>query len=141
MPLRVVIDSSVLRAGFVSRSGASRVLLNQAFKRRIEAVASTALMVEYADVLLRPVTLKAAGMSGREAERFLAAFCGVCKPVPIDIRWRPQTPDQGDELVLEAAINGRAAVIVTFDLRHLEAAARRFGICALRPATVLDLLP
>jgi len=138
--MRVVIDSSVLRAGFVSQSGASRVLLIRAFKRLIKPVASTALMLEYTDVLLRPVTLRAAGMTGRDAERFLAAFCGVCEPVPIDIRWRPQTRDQGDELVLEAGINGRAAAIVTFDLRHLEAASRQFGIRALRPATVLKLL-
>jgi predicted nucleic acid-binding protein len=129
-----------LRAGFVSGSGASRAVLILALQRRVEPVASTALMLEYADVLLRPETLKAAGVTRHEAERFLAAFCGVCEPVPIDIRWRPQTPDQGDELVLEAGINGRAATIVTYDLRHIEAAASRFGIRAQRPATVLKLL-
>ena len=44
--------------------------------------------------------------------------------------------DPGDELVLEAAVNGQADAIVTFNEKHLRE-ARRFGIAVIRPAEVL----
>jgi predicted nucleic acid-binding protein len=51
-------------------------------------------------------------------------------------RWRPLLRDPGDELVLEAAVNGRASVIATFNERDLRG-ARDFGIEVLRPGDVL----
>ena len=44
------------------------------------------------------------------------------------------------ELVLETAVNGRADVIASFDLRHLAAASSRFGIAVARPAAVVRRL-
>jgi len=46
--------------------------------------------------------------------------------------WRPQLADPGDELVLETAVNARAELIASFDLRHLAKAAARFGIDVAR---------
>jgi predicted nucleic acid-binding protein len=48
--------------------------------------------------------------------------------------------DPADEMVLEAAINGRAAAIVTFNAKDFEPAASRFGLSVLRPAAVLDMV-
>ena len=42
--------------------------------------------------------------------------------------------DPGDEMVLETAVNGRADLLVTFNLRHLAAAGRRFGIAVEVPS-------
>jgi hypothetical protein len=53
------------------------------------------------------------------------------------VRWRPQSPDRGDDLVVDAAVNGLADVIATFNLRDLKAPAARFGIVAETPADVL----
>lgn len=136
-PPRVLIDTSVLRAGFVSARGASRELLLAALDGEVLAVASTALMLQYEDVLLRPDTLAAAGVPADDARDLLDDLCAACLPVAIDVRWRPQSPDPGDDLVLEAAVNGLADTIATFDLRHLRAAAARFGVAAEPPADVL----
>jgi hypothetical protein len=38
---------------------------------------------------------------------------------------------------LEAAINGRADALVTYNVRDFEVAARRFGLRIARPAEVL----
>jgi hypothetical protein len=38
---------------------------------------------------------------------------------------------------IEAAVNGRAEMIVTHNVRHLEGPARRFGIPVFRPGEVL----
>ena len=137
MPPRVLLDTSVLRAGFVSDAGASRRLLTAALTGRIIAIASTALMLEYEDVLLRPETLERAGVPARDALAFLDGFCALCRPVTVRVRWRPQSPDSGDDLVIDAAVNGLADAIATFNLRDLRAPAARFGIMAEPPADTL----
>jgi len=137
MLLRVLLDTSVLRAGFVSDAGASRRLLLAALTGRVTAIASTALMLQYEDVLLRPDTLQQASAPARDALEFLDGLCAVCLPVTVRVRWRPQSPDSGDDLVIDAAVNGLADVIATFNLRDLRAPAARFGIVAEPPADIL----
>ena len=137
MSLRVLLDTSVLRAGFVSDAGASRRLLTAALTGRVTVVASTALMLEYEDVLLRPKTLEQASVPARDALAFLDGFCAVCRPVTVWVRWRPQSSDVGDDLVIDAAVNGLADAIATFNLRDLRAPAARFGIAAEPPADTL----
>jgi predicted nucleic acid-binding protein len=55
--------------------------------------------------------------------------------------WRPQLRDPGDELVLEAAVNGQAAAIVTFNHRDFGTTPARFGIEVLSPPEILIPLP
>ena len=61
-------------------------------------------------------------------------------PVAIDVTRRPQSVDPGDDLVIDAAVNGFATTIATFDLNHLRSVAARFGIVAERPVDVLRRL-
>ena len=137
MPLRVLLDTSVLRAGFVSDAGASRQLLQAALMGRITVLASTALMLQYEEVLLRPETLQRADVGAHGALDFLDGLCAVCQSVAVRVRWRPQSPDSGDDLVIDAAVNGLADIIATFNLRDLRAPAARFGIMAEPPADIL----
>jgi hypothetical protein len=51
--------------------------------------------------------------------------------------WRPQLRDPGDELVLEAAVNGRGTTITTFNRRDFQPAASRFGIDILLPSEAI----
>ena len=55
----------------------------------------------------------------------------------VRVRWGPQSPDSGDDLVIDAAVNGLADAIATFNLRDLRAPAARFGIVAELPADLL----
>ncbi len=135
--MRVLLDTSVLRAGFVSGAGASRQLLRAALMGRIIVMASTALMLQYEEVLLRPETLRRADVGAHDALDFLDGLCAVCRPVAVWVRWRPQSPDSGDDLVIDAAVNGLADIIATFNLRDLRAPAARFGIMAELPADIL----
>lgn len=61
-------------------------------------------------------------------------------PVPSFFLWRPVLRDPADEHVLEAAINGQADAIVTFNVRHFAPAAGRFRLQVLRPGEVLRRL-
>jgi predicted nucleic acid-binding protein len=46
-------------------------------------------------------------------------------------------PDADDDMVLEAAVNGRADGIVTFNRRDFRLAATQFGIAVLSPGDAL----
>ena len=140
MALRVLLDTSVVRAGFVGVAGASRLLLRAVLTGKAIAVASTALMLEYEAVLLRPETLEKAGATESDALDFLDGLCAACQPVTVRFRWRPQSPDDGDDLVIDAAVNGLAHAIATFNLRDLRAPAARFGVMAELPAATLTRL-
>jgi predicted nucleic acid-binding protein len=107
---------------------------------KLRLVASSTLFLEYEDVLLRPEQRLAHGLSEEEVEMFLASLAGWIEPVDIHFRWRPQTTDPGDEMVLEAALNGRADALVTHNVRDFAAAALRFGLAVLTPQEVLERL-
>jgi predicted nucleic acid-binding protein len=51
--------------------------------------------------------------------------------------WRAQLGDPDDDMVLEAAINGRADAIVTFNVRDFGVVPGRFNIRVLRPGDAL----
>jgi len=84
--------------------------------------------------------MRAAGLSAHEVVEYLNAVVDLVEPVEIWFLWRPQLRDAGDEMVLEAAINGRADAIATFNLRDFGPAQTRFGIEVLTPSGVLKRL-
>jgi predicted nucleic acid-binding protein len=67
----------------------------------------------------------------------LAALASVTEPVEVRFAWRPQLNDPGDEMVFDAAINGRADVLVTHNLADFAVAAPRFGLVVLSPGELL----
>lgn len=81
------------------------------------------------------------GLSPERTEAFLIGLAGIIEPVKVYYRRRPQMQDVDDEMVLDAAINGRADVIVTHNVRDFVAAAARFNLRVLPPAEfVLEVL-
>jgi predicted nucleic acid-binding protein len=99
-----------------------------------------ALFLQYEDVLKRPEQLRASGLTFGQVDQRLATLARLAEPVTVHFLWRPQLPDPGDELVLEAALNGRAEALVTYDVRHFAVAAARFRLRIARPAEVLEEL-
>lgn len=133
----MVLDTSVVVAGLRSRQGASNLLLRAVARRVIRPLVTTALFLEYEDVLLRPEHRIATGLSPDQIERVLGAFASAAEPVDVHFRWRPQLRDAADELVLEAAVNGRAEALVTHNVRDFTGAAQRFGLRVLTPQDCL----
>ena len=99
---------------------------------------TTALFLEYEAVLTRQEHLTASGFTAREMVAFLDAFAGFCYPVEVHFSWRPQLRDANDEMVLEAAVNGRADALVTFNTVHFTAAAARFHLPIWLPQRLLQ---
>jgi putative PIN family toxin of toxin-antitoxin system len=134
---RVVLDTSVVVAAFRSRQGASNAVLGLVSLRRLVPLATVALFLEYEEVLKRPEHREAAGLTLEQVDRILASLASVLEPVEVHYAWRPQLDDVDDELVLEAAINGRAEGLVTHNVRDFADVALRFGLEVIRPGALL----
>lgn len=135
--LRVVLDTSVIVSALRSSSGASNEVLRLVASRKLAPLATIALFLEYEDVLKRAEQRLSHGLGLQDIDRFLAAFASSCEPVEVRFRWRPQMSDPGDEMVLEAAANGRADALVTHNVSDFSAAAERFGVRVTRPGDLL----
>jgi len=135
--MRVVLDTSVVVAAVRSRNGASNRLLQMAYLGSFRMLATPALFLEYEEVLRRKEQRIVHGMSEDLMERFLIGLAGIIEPVKIHYRWRPQMSDADDEMVLDAALNGRAESIVTHNVRDFMAAAARFRLEVLTPAELV----
>ena len=120
-----------------SPSGASAALLMAARRREITLVANVALAIEYEAICSRAEHMVAAGLSPSQVSIFLDAVVAMAEPVETHFLWRPLLRDPADELVLEAAVNGRASAIVTFNLRDFGTAPLQFGVEVFAPITAL----
>ena len=98
---------------------------------------SVALALEYEAKCMLAEHRLAAGLTVAEAANYIDGLIAMAEPVQMHFRWRPQLHDPGDELVLEAAVNGRASAIVTFNEKGLREAWQSFGIEVIRPGEAL----
>lgn len=135
--MRLVLDTCVIVSAFRSRSGASRGLLDQFDLGRYEILLSTALLLEYEQVLLRPEQMEVHGFSAGEVAEVLNTLSARSSHVGLHFQWKPQLRDPNDELVLTVAINGRADAIVTHNLADFLPAAHAFGISVLTPGRIM----
>ena len=135
--LSIVLDTSVVVAGLRTRLGAGNAVLRLVAERQVRLLATPPLFLEYEDVLKRPEHRLAHGLTPLEIDEFLAELAALIEPVEVHFQWRPQTRDPNDEMVLEAAINGQADAVVTYNVADFAEAAERFEISVLRPAELL----
>lgn len=135
--MRVVLDTDVIVAGMRSPTGASAALLLAARDRRLVLLATVAVFIEYEAVCQRAEHREAAGMSRSEARQFLDALAQLVEAVETHYLWRGRLRDANDDMVLDAAINGQADAIVTFNQRDFGAVAGEFGIDTLVPRDAL----
>lgn len=134
---RVVLDTSVMVAGLRTRIGAGNAVLRLVAQRRLVLLATPPLFLEYEDVLKRPEHRLAHGLLPEAIDEFLSELAALIEPVEVHFQWRPQVSDPNDEMVLEAAINGRVDALVTYNLSDFAVAAERFRISLLSPAELL----
>ncbi len=135
--MKLILDTDVIVAAVLSERGASRQLLLRVMDGMHEGAISVPLILEYESVLKRPEHLKASGLSEDDVNVILDQVAESMEHVEMFYLWRPMLRDAHDDMVLETAVNGRADVIVTFNLADFGDVPRRFGIEAIRPGEFL----
>jgi putative PIN family toxin of toxin-antitoxin system len=139
--MRLVLDTSAIVAAMRSPSGASAALLRAARASKVVLLANVALALEYEATCRLADHRLAAGLDMEQVGIFIDAVLAMMEPVESHFIWRPQLRDPGDELVLEAAVNGQAAAIVTFNIRDFAVAPKHFGIEVLTPSEAIRRIP
>ena len=127
------MDTDAVVAAMRSPTGASAAIVRAVRQRQAALLLSVPLAMEYEAVCRRPEHRVEAGLSERQVEIFLDAIIALAEPVLTHFLWRPQLRDPNDEMVLEAAVNGRAEALVTFNVRDYGTAASQFGVEVLLP--------
>ena len=137
MARRVVLDTSVLVAGLRARLGASNAVLRLVASKKLTILATPPLFLEYEDVLKRAEQRLGHGLTIDQIDGLLAELAAIIEPIDVRFLWRPQTRDPADEMVLEAAINGRADILITHNIGDFIDPCKNFDIEVLRPSEIL----
>jgi predicted nucleic acid-binding protein len=138
--VKIVMDTDTVVAAMRSPKGASAALLLEADAGRAALAATVPLFIEYEAVCRRPEHVLASGLDDRGVAVFLDRLADMVEPVDLWFVWRPQLRDPGDEMVLEAAVDGRVDALVTFNRGDFLPAADAFGVPVLLPGDALRRL-
>ena len=133
--LRVVLDTNVIFEGLTQRQGVCGAIIDAWFEDIIQVHISNALAYEYSDVLSR----KLSPARYTEAINTLDVLLSQAKYVTINFRWRPSSPDPGDEFLIDCAMNANA-VLITSNVRDFRLAQHTLGLAVLTPQVYLRLL-
>ncbi len=131
--MKYVLDTNVLVAAVRSPAGASAEIVRLTLTQQLHVMCSVPLFLEYEAVLSRPEQLLAAGVAMADIANLLDVLAGVVQAVEIQFLWRPQLRDPADDMVLEAAVNGQASAIISFNQRDFLPQAAAFGLAVLTP--------
>jgi predicted nucleic acid-binding protein len=133
--IRAVIDTNILLEGLTHLGPAAQVVDAWVSGDEFIPCVSTALALEYQDVLER----KLSPMRGVAALKALQALLARAQYVPIRYSFRPSSPDPGDDFVVDCVLNS-GSVLVTANLRDFRAPAERWGFTVLQANEFLRLL-
>lgn len=132
------MDTDAIVAAMRSPTGASAAIIRKARQGKVPLLLSVPLAMEYEAVCVRPEHQLAAGLREHEVRIFVDAVIAIAEPVKIHYLWRPQLRDPSDEMVLETAVNGRANLLITFNVRDYGTAPARFGIEVMTPREAVE---
>ncbi len=92
-------------------------MVRRCLQGRLRPLFGNALWLEYEDLLGRDVWSDAT--TPPERRKVLAALVQAGRWVWVYYVWRPNLPDEGDNHLIELAVAGNAAAIITHNLRDV----------------------
>jgi len=117
--MRVVVDTNVLVSALMSPDTAPRQVLKLCLTKEIVPLMGAALFAEYRDVASRERLFEGCAVGQGDREALLDALFSVCEWISVHFLWRPNLRDEGDNHLIELAIAGGAAVVVSANKRDL----------------------
>lgn len=121
----VVIDTNVF-VGACLGAGAANQVVAACLTGQFQPLIGSALMSEYEDVLGRAELFQRSRLDAQERSELLDIFLARCQWTRIYFGWRPNLRDEGDNHLIELAVAGGAAAIVTRNTRDLLANQLKF---------------
>jgi predicted nucleic acid-binding protein len=126
--LKAVVDSNVVFEGLTMQGGACALIVDAWLAGLFQPCVSTALAYEYADVLARKLSVKRWTI----LKPVLGQMLAQAQFVPIYFSWRPASPDPGDDLVIDCAMNAGAPVVTT-NVRDFRLAQQSLEMVVMTP--------
>jgi predicted nucleic acid-binding protein len=128
-----VLDTGVVLEALLNPTGRAGEYLRGARRLEIGLAANIGLALEYEAICNSHEHQEASGLSPDEGKALGEALVALLSPVETRRLWHPRLRDPTDELVLEAAVNGRVDAIVTYNPKDFSVASDRFGIEVITP--------
>lgn len=132
---QVVIDTNVLFEGLTKKGGAASLIVDAWNANILNVHISTALVYEYEDVLSR----KLSNARWRRLKPVLVLLISKAEFTSIYFSWHSRSPDAGDDLVIDCAMNAGAAV-VTSNIRDFKNDQSSLGLKVLTPSQLVTTL-
>ena len=132
---RVVLDTNILFEGLTKKGGACGLIVEAWLADLFQVCVSTALAYEYIDVLSRKFSPK----KWKMAQPILKTALQKATFIPIYYSWRPASPDPGDDLVIDCAMNANGFV-VTANIKDFRKAQAELGLTVMTPVQFVMLL-
>jgi putative PIN family toxin of toxin-antitoxin system len=133
--LHVVIDTNVVFEGLTTQGNAAGFVIDAWLAELIKVYVSNALAYEYKDVLSR----KLSDFRWQQVKPILGTLLSRSQFTTIYYSWRPTSPDPGDDLVIDCAMNANA-IITTSNLRDFKKARESLGLQVMTPVELVTQL-
>ena len=137
--MNVVLDTNVLVSALLSRSGSPAEIVRRWEAGQFEVLLSPVLMREVERVLRYPRVADRLSWSEETRQAFLRRLGAVAVLVDPDFQLKILAENPDDNRVVECALTGGAAFIITGD-QHLLGLEEYAGIVILSPAGFLAFL-
>lgn len=125
-PLHLVIDTNIVLEGLTKQGSASGLIIEAWLAELFIVHISTAIAYEYQDVLNR----KLSPTRWQTLKPVLGKLLTLTEFTEIHFTWRPTSPDPGDDLIIDCAMNANAA-IATSNLKDFQLAKQSLGLTIL----------
>jgi predicted nucleic acid-binding protein len=133
--LRIVVDTNVVFEGLTKQGGASGLTVDAWLAGLMVVCVSNALAYEYSDVLSRKLSEE----RWSRLKPVLGKLLSIAQYTNIYFSWRPTSPDAGDDLVIDCAMNA-GAIVVTSNIRDFRRAKESLGLRVLTPVQLVGVL-
>ena len=133
--LRVVIDTNVVFEGLTKKGGASGLIIDAWLAGLMVVCVSNTLAYEYDDVLSR----KLAPERWILLKPLLGKLLSIAEYTSIYFSWRPTSPDPGDDLAIDCAMNA-SAIVVTSNIKDFRSARESLGLRVMTPVEFVNVL-
>jgi len=125
---RVILDTNVIIEGLTKKNGVCGLLIDAWLAGLLQVCVSNALAYEYIDVFSRKFT----PTRWQKAKIVLRTLLERAEFISIYYSLRPASPDPGDDLVIDCAMNANA-LLVTTDVKDFRKAQIELGLHVLTP--------